>query len=113
MLCCPSTAASRRGDAIGGGLAQTPMFRDGLPTFPSLRRFSVLMAGRLTLWMTVLIFTPLADFYVFTVQDMTTETGGLVAAMLPMFLLFPAMAAGVIYLRNWTLHVVEVGLMPT
>ena len=73
---------------------------DGLRTFPSLRRFSLLMAGALTLWMTILVFTPLADFYVFTVQDMTAETGKLVVDVLPLFLLFPAMAAGASWLRG-------------
>jgi len=73
---------------------------DGLRTFPSLRRFAVLMAGGLTVWMTLLVFTPLADFYVFTVQDMTAVTGNLVVSVLPLFLLFPAMAAGASWLRG-------------
>jgi len=73
---------------------------DGLPTFPSLRRFSVLMAGGLTVWMAFLIFSPLADFYIFTVQDMTAETGSLVINALPLFLFFPAMAAITSWLRG-------------
>ena len=73
---------------------------NGLSTFPSLRRFSTLMAGGLTLWMAVLLFTPLANFYVFTVQDMTAETGQLVVNALPLFLFFPAMATGASWLRG-------------
>lgn len=73
---------------------------DGLRTFPSLRRFSLLMAGVLTMWMAALLFTPLADFYVFVVQDMTAATGNLIVGVLPLFLLFPAMTAVTSWLRG-------------
>jgi hypothetical protein len=58
------------------------------------------MAGALTLWMAILVFTPLAHFYVFVVQDMTAATGDLIVRVIPLFLLFPAMAAGSSWLRG-------------
>ena len=73
---------------------------DGLRTFPSLRRFSLLMAGALTVWMVALAFTPLAHFYVFVVQDMKAVTGDLIVRVIPLFLLFPAMTAGTSWLRG-------------
>lgn len=57
----------------------------------SLRRFIGLLAGGSVIGMAVFVFTPLADWYIFTVQDTTDAVGGLVAGGLTIFLLFPGL----------------------
>jgi hypothetical protein len=46
------------------------------------------------------VFSPTADFYLFQVQDMTADTGQLARSVLPLFLLLPALAAAISWLRG-------------
>ncbi len=73
---------------------------DGTRTFPTMRRFTVFMSGGLALWMGILVFSPLAVFYIFTVQNMTEATGNLIVNVLPYYLLFPAMTALIFGMRG-------------
>ncbi len=77
---------------------------DKARTFPALRRFTLSMSGSLALWMGFLVFSPLAAFYVFTVQNMTEATGRLVVDVLPYYLLFPAMTALIFGMRGMLIH---------
>ena len=72
----------------------------GKETFPPLRKFSVNMSAVLTLLMLLFAFTPVAAYYIFVIQDMTTPVGQLVQATLPLFLLFPALAVFTSFLRG-------------
>jgi hypothetical protein len=69
-------------------------------TFVPLRRFSLYLTGLVTLFMAAFVFTPLADWYVFQVQDMTTAVGELALSSLPLFVLFPALAVIISWLRG-------------
>jgi hypothetical protein len=69
-------------------------------SFQPLRTFSFRLAGALTLLMAVLIFTPAADFYLFTVQDMTPTVGELAESGLFLFLFYPALATITSWLRG-------------
>lgn len=68
--------------------------------FTPLRRFTVTLSLAGTLLMVLLIFTPAAHFYLFTVQDMTPIVGELAAAGLFLFLFFPALATITSWLRG-------------
>ena len=87
----------------------------GPHTFQPLRRFTFLLATGMSLFMALLIFTPLSHFYIFTVQDMTTITGDLTQSTLTFFLIFPALAAAASWLRgllikNKSTQAVNVGM---
>lgn len=58
------------------------------------------MAAALTLLMALFVFTPLAGLYIFGVQDMTQPVGNLALSTLPLFLLFPALAVFISWLRG-------------
>lgn len=68
--------------------------------FQPLRRFSFRMAGGLLILMGLIVFTPLAGFYIFVVQDMTAVVGELAMAAVRLFLFFPALAAITSWLRG-------------
>jgi progressive ankylosis protein len=72
----------------------------GAHTFAAIRRFSLGLTGVLTLFTALFIFTPLSNFYVFTVQEMTPLTGQLTLAGLLLFLPFPALATIASWLRG-------------
>ncbi|MCA9971778.1 MAG: hypothetical protein KC425_16245, partial [Anaerolineales bacterium] len=72
----------------------------GPHTFAPLRRFSLWLSVAITAFMALLIFTPLAHFYIFTVQDMTPAVGELAQGGLLLFLLFPALATVTSWLRG-------------
>ena len=72
----------------------------GPATFFPIRKFSLNMAGVLTLFMLIFVFTPLAAFYIFVVQDMTPVVGELAQQTLALFILFPALAAFTSWLRG-------------
>lgn len=69
-------------------------------TFSPLRRFSLALAGLTTAAMALFVFTPLAHFYVFQVQDMTPQVGELALSSLSLFLLFPALTVLISWLRG-------------
>ncbi|MEJ2747251.1 MAG: hypothetical protein P8183_04965 [Anaerolineae bacterium] len=68
--------------------------------FQPLRTFSFRMAGGLMILMGLIVFTPLAGFYFFVVQDMTPVVGDLAMAAVRLFLFFPALAAITSWLRG-------------
>lgn len=68
--------------------------------FQSIRQFSFRMAGGLLIIMALLVFTPLAGYYIFVVQDMTPVVGNLAMAAIRLFLFFPALAAITSWLRG-------------
>lgn len=72
----------------------------GPHTFKPIRRFSVMLAVGLTILMTIFVFTPLSDLYVFVVQEMTPLTGDLTLSGLLLFLPFPALATMTSWLRG-------------
>jgi hypothetical protein len=68
--------------------------------FLPLRRFSYLLAGVVAAGMIVFTFTPLSNFYVFGVQDMTEAAGDLVLSSLALFVLYPSLAVLTSWLRG-------------
>jgi progressive ankylosis protein len=73
-------------------------------SFLPLRRFSYLLAIAVTVTMIVFSLRPLAGFYIFRVQDMTAEVGALALSSLPLFILFPALAVLISWLRGLLIH---------
>ena len=73
-------------------------------TFAPLRRFSLLLTVASTIVMGVFVFTPLADWYIFRVQDMTAAVGELALSALALFLFFPALTVITSWLRGLLIH---------
>jgi Na+-driven multidrug efflux pump len=69
-------------------------------TFSPLRRFSLNLMVAVTLAMAVFTFTPLAQWYVFQLQDMIAEVGELALSTLALFTFFPALAVLTSWLRG-------------
>ncbi len=69
-------------------------------TFNPLRRFSFLLTMASTLAIVAFVFTPLATWYIFGVQDMTQEVGELALSSLTWFLLYPALTVITSWLRG-------------
>jgi hypothetical protein len=72
----------------------------GVKTFPPIRRFTFNMAGTLTLIMFIFVLTPLSTFYIFIVQDMTRLVGELARSSLVLFILYPALAVFISWMRG-------------
>lgn len=68
--------------------------------FQPIRQFSFRMAGGLLVLMAFIVFTPLAGFYIFVVQDMTPVVGDLALGAVRLFLFFPTLAALTSWLRG-------------
>ena len=68
--------------------------------FPPIRRFSFNMAGSLTIIMFIFVLTPLSTFYIFVIQDMTELVGELARSSLALFILYPALAVFIAWLRG-------------
>ena len=73
---------------------------NGRETFLPIRRFTFRIAAILTVIMALFVFTPLSSFYLFVVQDMTRIVGELALSSLSLFLLFPALAMFISWLRG-------------
>jgi hypothetical protein len=69
-------------------------------SFVPVRRFSFNIMLVITGFMLLFVVTPLASFYIFVVQDMTEVVGGLVNSSVVYFLLFPALATIISWLRG-------------
>ncbi len=69
-------------------------------SFMPVRRFSFYLTAVITLAMLLFVFTPAASFYIFVVQDMTPVVGELAHTSLIYFLLFPALATIISWLRG-------------
>lgn len=70
------------------------------PTFLPIRKFSLMLTAVTTVLMAIFIFTPLADWYVYAVQDVAPEVGELVLSRMTLFLFFPALAVITSWLRG-------------
>ena len=68
--------------------------------FLPIRRFTFKMAAVITVIMAFFVFTPLSAFYIFVIQDMTQVVGDLSRNSLSLFLLFPALAVLISWLRG-------------
>lgn len=91
------------------------LHRDGT-TFAPLRRFSMMLTAASTVAMAIFVFTPLAGWYIFTVQDMTPAVGELALSALALFLFFPALTVITSWLRGLLINgrhtrFVNVGMM--
>jgi hypothetical protein len=69
-------------------------------TFLPIRLFTFRMAFIITALMALFLFTPLAAFYIFVIQDMTSLVGELALSSLTLFLFFPALAVFISWLRG-------------
>lgn len=69
-------------------------------TFQPLRRFSLNLALATTGLVALFVFTPLAAYYIYVVQDMTAVVGALTESSLVYFLFFPALATFISWLRG-------------
>lgn len=69
-------------------------------SFSPLRRFSLGLGFAATCGMVVFTVTPLADWYVYQVQDLMAEVGELVLTNLALFLLYPGLAVITSWLRG-------------
>lgn len=69
----------------------------GAHTFAPIRKFSLILTVGSLLAMAVFTFTPLVHFYVFNIQDLTDEVGGLTLSNLALFLLIPPLTV----LTSW------------
>ncbi len=69
-------------------------------SFGPVRRFSGNLTLVITGVMALFLLTPLSTFYIFVVQDMTAVVGELAQTSLIYFLLFPAMATVISWLRG-------------
>lgn len=69
-------------------------------SFAPVRRFSFNLTWIITAIMLIFIITPLASFYIFVIQDMTSIVGGLVRSGVVYFLFFPALATIISWLRG-------------
>ncbi|MBK7895232.1 MAG: hypothetical protein IPJ90_10210 [Anaerolineaceae bacterium] len=72
----------------------------GAHTFQPIRRFSLTLAAIVATAVTLFTFSPLAHFYLFNVQDMTSEVGTLAQSSLIYFLFFPALTVLGMWLRG-------------
>ncbi len=79
------------------------LHRDGR-TFGPLRRFTLALTALSTVVIALFAFTPLAQGYIFGVQDMTPEVGQLALSSLGLFLFFPALAVLISWLRGLLIH---------
>lgn len=69
-------------------------------TFIPLRRFSYYLVGGTSLLMALFTFTPLSQWYLLNVQDMTIDVTALANSSFVLFLFFPAMAVITSWLRG-------------
>ena len=74
------------------------------PTFAPLRRFSLMLAGAVTMAMALFVFTPAAEYYIFGIQDMTVPVGELALSSLALFILLPALTVLTSWLRGLLIH---------
>ena len=74
--------------------------REKPDSFVPLRRFSFSFMLVITGFMLIFVLTPLASFYIFVMQDMTSVVGEVARSSLIYFLLFPALATIISWLRG-------------
>lgn len=69
-------------------------------SYQPIRRFSLILASVVAAAVALFVFSPLARFYLFGVQDMTTDVGNLAQDSLIYFLPFPALTVLSMWLRG-------------
>ncbi len=72
----------------------------GPNSYAPIRRFSLTLAAIIAVAVTLFTFSPLAQLYLFGVQDMTSEVGTLAQSSLIYFLFFPALTVIGMWLRG-------------
>lgn len=72
----------------------------GVENRQSIQRFSLILAGAVTLFMTIFVLTPLSDWYLVTVQDAAPEVAALAQSGLAFLLPLPGMMVLVSWLRG-------------
>jgi hypothetical protein len=76
----------------------------GEETFRPLRRFTLLLAAIISVLISFFILTPLADIYLFNVQDMTQPVGELARSGLLLFIPLPGLAILISWIRGLLIH---------
>lgn len=76
----------------------------GPDSYRSIRRFAGQLAAGVTVFMLFFTLSPLANFYIFVIQDMTQAVGELVQSTLLFYLLFPGLTAVAMWLRGMLIH---------
>jgi hypothetical protein len=73
---------------------------EGERTFRPIRRFAFSLMVVITVLITIFILTPLADLYLFNLQDMTRPVGELARSGLALFIPLPALAVLISWFRG-------------
>ncbi len=73
---------------------------DGEQTFRPIRRFTFTLTAVITLLMAIFILTPLANVYLFDIQDMTQPVGDLARSGLALFIPLPGLAVLLSWIRG-------------
>ncbi len=76
----------------------------GFATYRPMRIFSRTLLIGVTAAMLVFTLTPLSDYYIFVVQDMTPAVGELTSSALILYLLFPGLTVVAMWLRGLLIH---------
>lgn len=76
----------------------------GGDTYRPIRHFAAYVAIGVSAAMFLFAFTPLADFYIFVIQDMTELVGALTSSVLALYILFPGMTVIAMWLRGLLIH---------
>ena len=77
---------------------------NGTSTYRPIRIFTIYLTLGVTSAMLIFTLTPLSDFYIFVVQDMTEAVGQLTASSLILYLLFPGFTVIAMWLRGLLIH---------
>ena len=77
---------------------------NGEQTFRPIRRFTFTLTAVITVLMTIFILTPLADVYLFNVQDVTQAVGELARSGLALFIPLPGLAVLISWFRGLFIH---------
>jgi hypothetical protein len=73
---------------------------EGEQTFRPIRRFTFILTAVITLFMAIVILTPLANVYLFNIQDMTQPVGDLARSGLALFIPLPGLAVLLSWIRG-------------
>jgi hypothetical protein len=73
---------------------------EGEKTFRPIRRFTFTLTAIITILITIFILTPLAEVYLFNIQDMTRDVGELARSGLALFIPLPGLAVLISWLRG-------------
>jgi hypothetical protein len=77
---------------------------NGEKTFRPIRRFTFSLTAVITLIMALFILTPLADVYLFNIQDVTQDVGNLARSGLALFIPLPGLSVLISWFRGLLIH---------